>query len=327
MRTRPVVLLALAALLAPPAVLAEGGASTSTSRSFVITGLVLGDEHVDASGKLAIEGDRLIASVGCNTIGGRVRLDGDTVTLTEPLVMTEMACPGPTGDAEATLIKILQRGPFTIDAAAWTGDGAAILVEELPGGPGPGASVPAPDDPVVSSPATGPVEPAVSCPPIPVGTNPATRVDVGPADGSGQGSGGSSGGGSEPAAPPSPAASAIDLPLATAVSPPGAGTGTKDDPGAKDDPGVVGEAGASSDPCAGRMAVDAPAPGAVGAEAAPPKATDDAVQPARGITDASAAVLLVAAVGVLLVGVLLASRRRRSASDHAAGDGGGAGAV
>ena len=80
MRTLPLVLVAAAALLSPATALA-GGAPAPTARYFVITGLVLGDQKADASGKMGIEGDRFFASVGCNTIGGTVSVDGDTVTI------------------------------------------------------------------------------------------------------------------------------------------------------------------------------------------------------------------------------------------------------
>src|SRR5512132_3461307 len=113
MRTLPLVLLAAAALIAPTAALA-GGSATPTARYFVITGMVLGDQKAEASGKLGIDGSQLSASVGCNLIGGKVSVAGDTITISEPLAMTEMACPGTNGDLEAMLIEVLQHGPFTI---------------------------------------------------------------------------------------------------------------------------------------------------------------------------------------------------------------------
>ncbi|HEX7951109.1 MAG TPA: META domain-containing protein [Candidatus Limnocylindrales bacterium] len=195
MRSLPLVLLAVAALLAPTAALA-GGSATSTARYFVITGMVLGGQKAEATGKLAIDGSQLSASVGCNLIGGKVGVDGDMITISEPLAMTEMACPGTNGDLEAMLIKVLQHGPFRISATEWFGNGAQILVEELDSGvPGPGAS--APDEPVTSSPGAVIVDPATSCPPYASGDpgviNGTVEPDGGPTLGGGSGSSDGSG--------------------------------------------------------------------------------------------------------------------------------------
>jgi hypothetical protein len=234
MRTLPLVLVAVAALLSPAVALA-GGASAPTARYFVITGLVLGDQKADASGKMGIEGSKFFASVGCNTIGGPVSVDGDTVTIEGSLAMTEMACEGAIGQAEDFFVKVLQHGPFHITATAWGGDGASIMTTELPTGPGPNASG-APDDPVGSSPGPVIVDPGASCPPLPSGIdggNGSTGGILPPDAGSGSGgssgssSGGSAGGGDtgtgsapsstavagpgtiteEPPTPPDPAAS------------------------------------------------------------------------------------------------------------------------
>ena len=192
MRTLPLVLLAVAALIAPTAALA-GGATAPVSRTFVITGLVLGDQKAEVMGKLGIDGSQLYASVGCNMIGGKVSVDGDTITITEPLAMTEMACPGANGDLEAMLIKVLQHGPFTIGNGEWSGDGAQILVQELSSGvPDPNATPP--DEPVGSSPGPVIIDPFFSCPPYPAGSgdpgviNGTVEPDGGPTDGSGTGS-------------------------------------------------------------------------------------------------------------------------------------------
>ncbi|HYL41290.1 MAG TPA: META domain-containing protein [Candidatus Binatus sp.] len=214
MRSLPVALLTLAVLLAPTAALAAGSATAPPGRSFVITGLVSGDRHVEVSGKISIDGGRLTASVGCNAIGGAATLTGDIVTIPGPLMTTTMGCPGVSGDAEAMLIKILQgAGPFTISNGAWRGTDAAILVDELPAGPGPGASALPPDAVAGSSPLPGPSEPAVSCPPIPAGTNGASGTGGGLGS-SGSGSGGSVGSGGS-GGETGPAATAVDLPAPT----------------------------------------------------------------------------------------------------------------
>jgi len=214
MRTLPLVLLAVTALIVPTVTLAAGS-TTPVSQAFVITGLVLGDQKADASGKIGLEGDQLYASVGCNSIGGKVGLDGDTVTITDSLVMTQMACPGTVGQLEDMFVKLLQHGPFRITADAWVGDGASILVQELASGPIPNAS--APDEPVGSSPGAVITDPFQSCPPLPSGLNGTTPIVVGPGSvGGGSSGSGSSGSGSGSAA----AATAIPVPGSTGDEPP-----------------------------------------------------------------------------------------------------------
>jgi META domain-containing protein len=197
MRSLPVALLAVATLLVPAAALAAPVPTPAPARYFEIRALVYGDHKLEAAGKIAFDGDKLSASAGCNMIGGTVRVDGNTVTIVGPTFMTEMACPGTNGDAEAMLIKLLQLGTFTITDSGWIADGGQIVTVEVPStGPGPVGSPP--DEPVSSSPGATILEPVpsegptVSCPPVPVSTNPST-VDSGPADG---GSGGGSSDGS-----------------------------------------------------------------------------------------------------------------------------------
>jgi hypothetical protein len=122
--------LALAALLAPVAALAAP--IDLPMRSFDIHALVLGDTRLEVSGKLWLLGTNLGASVGCNSIGAQVTIDGDAVTILGPATMTEMACPGVSGNAEALLLKIIGLGRFTIADGKWSADGGAIEVVELP---------------------------------------------------------------------------------------------------------------------------------------------------------------------------------------------------
>jgi heat shock protein HslJ len=205
MRTLPLVLVAAAALLSPAATLAAGPnpPMAAPGRYFVINGMLLGDQKAEASGKLSLEDGRLTASVGCNTIGGAATVDGDIVTIAEGLATTAMGCPGVDGETEAMLIKVLQHGPFTITASAWTGDGATLFTTELPSGPGPNASGGAPDDVVDSSPGPVIVDPGASCPPLPsgmgggdgsTGSGTGSSGGIVPPD-AGSGSGGSSGAG------------------------------------------------------------------------------------------------------------------------------------
>ncbi len=244
MRSLSLTLLAIAALLTPTAAMAVSPApAAATARYFEIRGLVLGATKLEVGGKIALEGSKLMASAGCNMIGGEVTVDGNNVTIVGPTSMTEMACPGANGDAEAMLIKILALGTFKITDHSWDADGGQILTVEIPtAAPGPVGSPP--DEPITSGPIATIVDPAPggptrTCPSIPpdYGTNP---VDSGPANPpvDGSVSGGSAGSGStgtstaspgtvvvapdatsgtEPGATPGsePAATAIDLPLET----------------------------------------------------------------------------------------------------------------
>jgi hypothetical protein len=195
-RSLPLVALAIATLLAPAAALAAPVAGSIT-RSFEIRALVLGQTRLDVSGKLWLDGTNLGASVGCNSIGAQVSIDGDVVTIVGPAMMTEMACPGFNGDAEAMLAKILELGRFTIADGKWSADGGAIEVIESPA-PDPNA-VP-PDQPIGN-------QPGVVCGVI-VPDGPATEPDPGTDT------------------PPVPAATANDLPCVIGV-----GGGVQIDPG------------------------------------------------------------------------------------------------
>jgi heat shock protein HslJ len=235
MRSLSLTLLAVAALLTPTVAMAATPVAppAATARYFEIRGLVLGATKLDAGGKLVVEGSKLVASAGCNMIGGEVRVNGDSVTIVGSTVMTEMACPGTNGDAEALLIKILALGTFKITDGAWLADGGEIVTVEIPASiPGPVGSPP--DEPVTSDPNgtivdPGPGGPTYSCPPIPAdgGTNP---VDVGPAggptSGAGNGSGGSSGSGSGGTVTATPGTVTVE-PDATGGSEPGATPGSE----------------------------------------------------------------------------------------------------
>jgi len=339
MRSLSLTLLAVAALLAPSAALAATpvAPAAATTRSFEIRALALGDMKLEVSGKLGIEGTQLMASAGCNAIGGTVSVDGDTVTIVGPMFMTEMACPGSDGDAEAMLIKILNLGIFKITDAAWIADGGQILTVEIPGSvPGPAGSPP--DEPITSGPIATIVDPAPSglpagtCPPIPA-DNGSTTV----------GSGSSGGGtvnpgivvvppdatsGSEPGATPGsePAATAIDLPLETGTvdpEPPVPNPGvtfslgqTEPDPSfAVIQPDPIGK-----DPNVGKALVD-PCYGAslgagqVEADLTAPKAMANDDNLARDAAASPGLVLSMAlALGVLVLAGMGIDRRRRTVS-------------
>ena len=84
-------------------------------------------------GYVVIDGDRISASVGCNTLGGGVLVNGDTLTLDGPLISTMMYCEG-LMDAEAALATVLQGenltwvGPFELRS-----DAGAVIFASLCG--------------------------------------------------------------------------------------------------------------------------------------------------------------------------------------------------
>jgi len=333
MRSLPLTLLAVAALLMPTAAMAASPAAppAATARYFEIRGLVLGATKLDVGGKIAVEGSKLMASAGCNMIGGEVRVDGDTVAIVGPTFMTEMACPGSNGDAEALLIKILALGTFKITDRAWLADGGEIITVEIPASvPGPVGSPP--DEPVTSDPKPtivdpGPGGPTQTCPPFPAddGTNPVGSGPVDdPASGGGSGSSGSEPGatpGSEPAATPAsePVATANDLPLESGSvdpQPP-----APPDPGETfplgqidPDPGFIGK-----DPNVGKPLVDPCYGATLGADQveadvqAAPKAAAFDTSAVHDAAVASPGLVLPMAFGlvVLVLAGAAADRRRR----------------
>lgn len=233
MRSLPLAMLAAATLLSPavalagpaPNLAAPAPSAGTEARSFEIRALVLGDVWIDVSGKLGIDGSRLSASAGCNLIGGTVTVDGDTVTIVGPTFMTEMACPGTDGDAEAMLIKVLALSTFKITAGAWVADGGQIVTVEIPtANPGPNATPP--DEPISTGvptlvdPVPGGTPPAGSCPPAPSGGS----------TGSGGGSTGSVGSTSSGGSGTATAGTGVTVPGATPGATPGAEPGTE--PGA-----------------------------------------------------------------------------------------------
>lgn len=354
MRTAPLLLIVLAALLAPAQALAAGSASATTDRYFVITGLVLGDQKIEASGKMAIQGGQLMASVGCNSIGGKVSVDGDVVTITEPLVQTEMACQGVAMAAEDALAKILDHGPFRITAGAWVGNGAQIDVDELDV-PAAGRTLP-PDQPIGSSPAPI-VDPLASCPPIEIdpgfgggstgsggssGSGGGT-TGVGTAPGAGSagsaGSEGNAGSGATPGENPAgtavaePAGTAmaepVEVPPATPATEPGGEPDPNATPGLDEgpapdigtDPGV-GKPPIDLDPCARAYANDLTS--GAGTGGIPPQdaaaAAEHEKSAALGLDSATILPAAAAALLVLLVFAALVVRRWRATRPGTAAD-------
>jgi heat shock protein HslJ len=338
MRSLTLTLLAVASLLSPAAALATTpSAATAIARFFEIRALVFGGTKLEVTGKIAFQGDQLTASAGCNTIGGTVRVDGDTVTIVGPTFTTEMACLSTHG--QAMLIKILGLGTFRITDSGWVADGGQIVTVEVAGtGPGPAASPS--DEPVSSSPAATIAEPVpvnppgASCPPVPVDNN-TTPVDSGaPFGGSGgaTGSGGSSvSGGGSVGSGTATTGPGVVVPDATAVTgaggveppPPAPVPGGTPSLGQVEPepslgvvpPGPIGNdpnVGKPADPCGQGVASNMVAPGAAAAKADTAAAAEHA---ARNAADRTALLApLVAALGILLVLGAGIYRRRRATS-------------
>jgi heat shock protein HslJ len=255
MRRLLAIVITIGAFLVPSTALAANP-PTQADREFMIQGLVYGSQKIEATGKLAIlSGSNLVASVGCNTIGGSVTVDGDHVTVDGALTMTEMACPGVNGDTEAALVKILSLGSFTISDGGWFAEGGAILAVELPGANPGGPDQTPPDGTGVVEPSGAPV-PLASCPPD-QGTGSGSGGSVGSgggSTGSGGGSNGSAGGSTGSAGSvggstgsgtttgstgaggsdvtgsgSAPAATAVTVPAETPASAPGGGPGSGPD--------------------------------------------------------------------------------------------------
>ena len=92
-----------------------------------------GTNYDVASGYVVIDGDQLSASVGCNTLGGGVLVDGDTLTLDGPLISTMMYCED-LMDAEAALATVLQGENLTwVNPLELRSDAGAVIFAALCG--------------------------------------------------------------------------------------------------------------------------------------------------------------------------------------------------
>jgi hypothetical protein len=92
-----------------------------------------GTNYNVTSGYVVIDGDQLSASVGCNTLGGGVLVDGDSLTLDGPLISTMMYCEG-LMDAEAALATVLQGENLTwVSPFELRSDAGAVIFAALCG--------------------------------------------------------------------------------------------------------------------------------------------------------------------------------------------------
>jgi heat shock protein HslJ len=92
-----------------------------------------GTKYDVTGGYVVIDGDRISASVGCNTLGGGVVVDGDTLTIDGPLISTMMYCEG-LMDAEAALATVLQGENLTwVSPFELRSDAGAVIFVSLCG--------------------------------------------------------------------------------------------------------------------------------------------------------------------------------------------------
>jgi heat shock protein HslJ len=160
MRRSLILLLAVAALAAPSAALAADPAApapavpaTAAATYFEIRAITVDGRTLEVAGKGFIENGTLQLSVGCNAIGGDVRVDGDQLILGS-IATTEMACGEPMDSAEAALVRFLGGGVITMAPDGWTSAAGSISLVVVSVDPVPVPS----DDPggvVVSPPDPG----------------------------------------------------------------------------------------------------------------------------------------------------------------------------
>ena len=92
-----------------------------------------GTNYDVTGGYVVIDGDQLSASVGCNTLGRGVLVDGDSLTLDGPLISTMMYCEG-LMDAEAALATVLQGENLTwLNPLELRSDAGAVIFASLCG--------------------------------------------------------------------------------------------------------------------------------------------------------------------------------------------------
>jgi heat shock protein HslJ len=96
--------------VAEPDLPLEGATWTLNS---IVTGDAASSVPAGVVATIAFNADGTVAiNPGCNSVGGRYAIDGDTITFTD-LITTDMACQGPAGDVEAAVMSILTADPIS----------------------------------------------------------------------------------------------------------------------------------------------------------------------------------------------------------------------
>lgn len=114
-RIIPLLVLMLVVPLAACAAQTAGSSSPLAGSEWRFTAID-GEAPVSDRAKLAFDGERLSASVGCNTMNGNWRIE-DGRLIAGPLMQTRMACPGRLGEQEDALAALLVAAP----EAVWSG--------------------------------------------------------------------------------------------------------------------------------------------------------------------------------------------------------------
>jgi heat shock protein HslJ len=97
--------------VAEPDLPLEGATWTLTS---IVTGDVASSVPAGVVATITFNADGSVAiNPGCNSVGGRYAIDGDTIAFTD-LITTDMACQGPAGDVEAAVMSILTADPISL---------------------------------------------------------------------------------------------------------------------------------------------------------------------------------------------------------------------
>ena len=71
----------------------------------------IGGVAVAHSATLSFADGKITGNGGCNSFGGGYKLDGSTITISEPIASTLMACEGDVMDLETNYLNALQSGP------------------------------------------------------------------------------------------------------------------------------------------------------------------------------------------------------------------------
>ncbi|WP_338467889.1 META domain-containing protein [Novosphingobium sp. ZN18A2] len=100
------------------AIAALGGCTTARSPGWSLAGTAWQITQIDGqapakpdAAHVRFEGDRLSASVGCNAIGGKYRVD-DNRLIAGPLISTRKFCDGEVGAQEQAVNALLAAAPI-----------------------------------------------------------------------------------------------------------------------------------------------------------------------------------------------------------------------
>lgn len=120
----------------PGGVNSGGGLVSDDSGAPILTIESGGESYAIQNGHFSLDGGRLAASVGCNSIGGEAQLRGDKIEISGELMQTEMYCEG-LMDAEAALVAVLSGANLRFSAAyTISSDAGSFTIAPTLCGPG-----------------------------------------------------------------------------------------------------------------------------------------------------------------------------------------------